>query len=284
MPSDQDPDPSDQDPDQGELDVYTHGHHDSVLRSHRWRTAENSVAYLLPHLRPGMDVLDVGCGPGTITVDLAERVAPGHVTGVDVADVVDEATAVARERGVDNVEFAQGDFREMGLPAQGYDVVQAHQVLQHLRGPVGALAAMAGLAKPGGLVGVRDSDYSAFVWSPAMAPLDRWLEVYLAVARHNGAEPDAGRHLLAWAQAAGLDLEAVTYSTSTWTYADPRDRAWWGDLWAERCLASAFAHQAVEYGIASADELQDISAAWRRWAAEPAGTFVVLHGEILVRC
>jgi SAM-dependent methyltransferase len=229
-----------------------------------------------------MDVLDVGCGPGTITVDLAERVAPGHVTGVDVADVVDEATAVAHDRGVDNVEFAQGDFREMGLPAHGYDVVQAHQVLQHLRDPVGALKAMAGLAKPGGLVGVRDSDYSAFVWAPAMPQLDRWREIYLAVTRHNGAEPDAGRHMLAWAQAARLD--DVTYSTSTWTYANPQDRAWWGDLWAERCLASAFAQQAVEYGIASADELQDISAAWRRWAAEPAGTFVVLHGEILVRC
>ena len=52
-------------------EVYTHGHHESVLRSHTWRTAENSAAYLVPALRPGMDLLDVGCGPGTITTDLA---------------------------------------------------------------------------------------------------------------------------------------------------------------------------------------------------------------------
>ncbi|HEY4795517.1 MAG TPA: SAM-dependent methyltransferase, partial [Mycobacterium sp.] len=44
--------------------VYTHGHHESVLRGHRVRTAENSAGYLLPHLRPGLSVLDVGCGPG----------------------------------------------------------------------------------------------------------------------------------------------------------------------------------------------------------------------------
>ena len=68
------------------MDTYTHGHADAVLQSHRRRTAENSAAYLAPHLRPGLDVLDVGCGPGTITVDLAERVAPGRVTGLDVAD------------------------------------------------------------------------------------------------------------------------------------------------------------------------------------------------------
>src|SRR5271157_2529033 len=67
---------------------YTHGHHESVLRSHRWRTAENSAAYLLASLRPGLELLDVGCGPGTITLDLARRLAPGHVVGVDSAPEV----------------------------------------------------------------------------------------------------------------------------------------------------------------------------------------------------
>src|SRR5665213_1273750 len=83
---------------------YTHGHHDSVLRSHRWRTADNSAAYLLPHLHPGLDLLDVGCGPGTITVDLAARVAPGSVMGVDASsEVIAQAEAHAAQRDAANV-------------------------------------------------------------------------------------------------------------------------------------------------------------------------------------
>ena len=73
--------------------TYTHGHQEAVLRSHRWRTAENSCGYLLPHLEAGQSLLDVGCGPGTITIDLARRLAPGRVVGVDMAAEVVEALA-----------------------------------------------------------------------------------------------------------------------------------------------------------------------------------------------
>jgi hypothetical protein len=151
--------------------------------------------------------------------------------------------------------------------------------LQHLSDPVGALADMRRLAAPGAIVAARDSVYSSFTWAPDEDRLDRWLAIYLTVTARNGADADAGRRLLGWAHEAGLT--DVRYSTSTWTFATPEDRAWWGELWADRTVGSSLAEQAVEYGAATPDELAEVAAGWHGWAAEPDGVFVVLHGEIV---
>ena len=118
-------------------------------------------------------------------------------------------------------------------------------------------------------------------WYPADPRLDRWLEVYRAVAHGNGAEPDAGRRLLSWARAAGA--ADVVATASVWCYATPADRQWWGGMWADRILQSAITRQAVDGGHADLAELTDISAAWRRWAADDDGWFLVPHGEVVCR-
>jgi ubiquinone/menaquinone biosynthesis C-methylase UbiE len=262
-------------------DVYTHGHHASVLRSHTWRTAENSAAYLLPQLRAGQALLDVGCGPGTLTADLARRVAPGRAVGIDRAEeVLAQARAHAAREGV-RVELAVGDVYALDFRDASFDVVHAHQVLQHLTDPVRALRELRRVLRPGGVVALRDSDYASFAWAPLEPGLERWLALYRAVARHNRAEPDAGRFLEGWARAAGFaDVRATS---STWTFADSESCAWWGGLWAERCELSSFGEQAVRYGLASQGELAELAAAWRRWAAHPDAFFVVPHGELLAR-
>jgi SAM-dependent methyltransferase len=261
-------------------DVYTHGHHESVLRSHLWRTAENSAAYLLPRLAPDAKVLDVGCGPGTITTDLADRVPRGHVTGIDAAQaVIEQARELAEDRT--NVDFATGDVYALDYPDGAFDVVHAHQVLQHLGDPVRALREMGRVAKPGGLVAVRDADFGGMTWYPELPILDEWRPLYKRVARGNGGEPDGGRRLHVWAREAGLT--DITNSSSNWTYATEAEREWWGGLWADRTVKSTFAATATGGGHATTEDLQRIADGWRAWAADNDGWFLVPHGEILCR-
>ncbi|NUW38405.1 methyltransferase domain-containing protein [Nonomuraea sp. SMC257] len=260
--------------------VYTHGHHESVLRSHRWRTAENSAAYLLPHLKPHMTLLDVGSGPGTITADLAARVA--HVTASEVSvEALELARAELAARGVANAGFAVADVHALDFPDETFCVVHAHQVLQHVGDPVRALREMRRVTKPGGFVAARDSDYAAFAWYPRIPALDDWMALYQRVARGNGGEPDAGRRLLSWARAAGF--EDVTATSSTWCFATPEDRAWWAGMWADRILGSALAEQALATGAATRDDLRRMADGWREWAADEDGWLSLLHGEILCR-
>jgi SAM-dependent methyltransferase len=260
--------------------VYTHGYHESVLRSHRWRTAENSAAYLLPMLHREDQLLDVGAGAGTITADLAGLVA--EVTAIEIGTAeLELARATALDRGVFNIDFRVADVHALEFADHTFDVTHAHQVLQHVTDPVQALREMARVTKPSGIVAVRDSDYSGFCWWPLIPELDEWLDLYRTVTRANGGEPDAGRRLLSWAHAAGLTDVAAT--SSTWCFATPTDRAYWGGMWADRILNSAIAHQVVDSRLATTADLQRISQAWKEWAASDDGWLSVLHGEVICR-
>ena len=261
-------------------DHYLLGHADSVLRSHRWRTAANSAAYLLPYLGEQARILDVGCGPGTITLDFARLAGSGFVVGLDRSEaVVSEAAAAAGEAGIANVQFAVGDAYALDYAADTFDVVHAHQVLQHLTDPIRALREMARVCKPVGVIGVRDADYAAFTWWPTLPELDEWLALYRRLARSSGAEPDAGRRLKSWAQAAGLTVHAST--ASAWCFASDADVTWWGELWAERVAGTEMSEQAKARGLATDADLGRIAQGWRRWSIAADAWFAVVHGELI---
>lgn len=261
---------------------YTHGHHESVLRVHEWRTVDNSAAYLVPHLGAGLRVLDVGCGPGTISIDLARRVRPGSVPGIDAsAEIVARATGLAASEGVANAEFRVGDAYALAFDDDTFDVVHAHQVMQHLGRPVDVMREIRRVLKPGGVFAARDADYGGVIWNPESDGLARWLQLNRDVYAWNGGEARAGRLLKHWALAAGFP--EVIATGSVWVFSSDRDREWWGGAWSDRATKSTFAAHAIESGHATHAELETVAEAWRAWAADPEGWLLMPHGEIIAR-
>lgn len=264
--------------------TYSHGHHASVVSHHARRTAKDSAAFLLPHLQPTFHILDVGCGPGTITADLAELVPQGHVIGIDnVASVLSQARTLVDQRNLANVEFRLVDAAHtLPFADDTFDVVFCHQVLQHVKDPVRLLKEMKRVAKrgTGGLVAAREADYSSFAWDPSPPGLTAWGTLYQRLARANGGEPNAGRALRRWARAAGFPTAAITTSWSAWVYEGEGARHW-GEAWRARALYSNFATGVLMHHLGTQEELEAISEAWGLWADEEDAFIAVPNGEIL---
>jgi len=261
---------------------YVSGHHESVLRSHAMRTTADSAAYLVSSIRPYMHILDVGCGPGSITADFAALVPQGKVVGLEpVAPPLEAARATVEGRELKNAEFVVEDVHKLDFGDNTFDVAHCHQVLQHVGDPVQALREMKRVTKEGGYVAVRECDFSIMTWFPEVEGLQEWQSLWTKVARANGGEPNAGRRLVCWALEAGFARDKIKATTTAWCFSTPEERAWWGGMWADRVIASDFAKTVVEGGYGTAEGLQKISGAWKEWTKKEDGWFTVVSGEIL---
>jgi SAM-dependent methyltransferase len=188
------------------------------------RTAAEWVPFFLPHLRPGMSLLDCGCGVGSITLDLAERVAPGQVVGVDLdAGQLAVARAEAERRGLTNIRFEVASIYDLPFPDATFDAVLAHTLLFHLSEPLRALRVLRRMLKPGGVACVSDDDWSTRVFSPADPLMQRLWELATRLVEHNGASPFYARHLrglmleAGFARTEGHAIAADHYGTSAET-------------------------------------------------------------------
>lgn len=261
-------------------EIYQVGHHPSIVARHAKRTVKTAAAFFLPFLKPGMRVLDVGCGPGSITAGFAQRVAPGETIGMDPsADVIGTAKSFTGAAPTRNLSFEVGNIYEPRFAAGTFDAVFAHQVLQHLRRPVDALRQMLALLAPGGRLGVRAMDWGSAIYYPESEGMRRFMVLHHDWSRRNGFEPHAGRHLRRWLREAGFGETRVTTSTESDAEAhETQERA---EMFADRMLRSNVAESALQRGIATRADLESIATACRDWAGDPDAFFCFSHVEVV---
>lgn len=260
--------------------TYTTDHAPSVLRTHSWRSAANSAGYLIPHIQPHMTILDIGCGPGSITVDFARLVPHGHVKGVEcVPDPLDQARALASSQGVANISFEIGDIHRLPFPDNSYDVAHAHQVLQHIADPVQALREMRRVVKPGGFVACRES--ASMTWYPDSEGLEAWDELSTRMRRAKGGNSSPGRYIHVWAESAGFARTKIMKSAGSWCFSSDEEREYWGGSMAARARSSGFTKMAIDGGFSTKEELERMASGWEEFTQNQDGWFGLLHGEII---
>ncbi len=256
-------------------EFYTHGHSTAVTGSHARRTVADSAAFFVNRLESDSVLLDFGCGPGSITVDLADRIGPdGTVVGID--NNRDVLAIACNDSAAPNLSYVQGSVYCLPFSDNTFDLAYGHQVLQHLADPVAALSEVRRVLRPGGTVAVRDADYGSMTHHPHYPELDEWKDLYSRVARRNGGEPDAGRRLQEWVDAAGY--ADICSRASAWHYSTHEQRETWASLWAERIQVPRFADRAK--ALDDDIDIARLATAWLNWAHEPDGWFAFLHGEV----
>ncbi|MCH8063718.1 MAG: methyltransferase domain-containing protein [Chloroflexi bacterium] len=252
---------------------YTHGYGvaSQVMAT---RSAGRQAGFFLPHLRSGMSLLDCGCGPGTITLGLAEALAPGEVVGIDIgAGEIERATTIASEQGVANVRFEVANSYQLPFADSTFDAVFAHTLLEHLVEPDKALSEMLRVLRTGGVIGVRDSDWGGVVISPHDEAVLNFFKVREQVWRLNGGDPRLGRRLAAMLRAAGFNRVQTTASYNMYGNFENAEHFGGveniGEFFARYAELPQFTERAQEHGYADAEELRGFAKASRSWGRHP---------------
>jgi ubiquinone/menaquinone biosynthesis C-methylase UbiE len=230
------------------------------------RTADREAAFMLPHLKPGMDLLDVGCGPATITLGLAQAVAPGQVVAVDRdAGQIDRSRAYAAGQNVRNIRFEVADAYALPFPDASFDAAFSHAVFMHLSDPVRALREIRRVLRAGGIVGLRDPDVTGMIQTPRSPVLDEYRQLRAQAQQYTSANPTVGRHYRALLLEAGFG--GTTAGAEVISAGD-----------AEGCRSTAaflqsqlngFAGVALAHGLADEAKVEKIRTAIDEWAARP---------------
>jgi ubiquinone/menaquinone biosynthesis C-methylase UbiE len=232
------------------------------------RNAAGHAGFLLPHLRANMHVLDCGCGPGSITVGLAEIVAPGEVVGVDITPShIALARDHAAQRGITNVHFEVGNVLQLPFPDATFDAVFGHTILTQFPDPLPVLTEVYRVVKSGGVVGFREPAFDGNLYEPAEGARKQYFTLFIPMLQHNGRDVCIGRRLGALVDRAGFRRVTMSASYESAGTAEAKQVVY--ERMARHCDESAWMEQAIALGWISRDARGRLSAALRTEGADP---------------
>jgi ubiquinone/menaquinone biosynthesis C-methylase UbiE len=158
--------------------------HTKMLQERVFSTCEN---FLLPYLKRGMKVLDCGCGPGTISVGIAEKIYPGELVGIDIyRKHIKLAQQTAKQAGLKNTKFVFGSVFALPFVKNSFDLVFAQALLAHFKNPIMVLKEMLRVLKPGGIIALREPYYDKFILYPRSAIINEAFTKRWSVADKTG--------------------------------------------------------------------------------------------------
>ena len=254
-----------------------YGYHVDVIQNqYAQRQSDNVVGFFLTHLKPGMSVLDCGCGPGTITQGIAQIVAPGKVIGCDLEPgMVERAAALSEGKGLDNLSFQVGNILDLPFEDNTFDAVMSCAVTEHLSEPVKAMSELGRVVKKGGIVGITRTDWSANLFAPPCPSAERFIELFEHGFTTQGATMFGGKDLPRMLQEAGLTVGDVLVAMNGAYTAGPGNAMVGG--WAEWIENLPLFDSVIEEGLTTRAELDAMCAEMREWAAQP-GTLAATGG------
>ena len=259
---------------------YTMGFSQDMLESLRRHTAEASARYLLPYLRPGLRVLDFGCGPGTISVGLAKAVDPGELHGVDMEEPqIGLARAVAASQGRDNAIFHVGDVTNLPFADGFFDVAHGHNVLMHIPDTQAVLAEVKRVLKPGGLVACREMICESSFTHPHFGVIRNAWDMFEDLLAADDGHPQMGKELKTHLVEAGFAHLQVTGSWDV--YSTPADVEFIFGFANQWFLSPEITDAAIKYGASTPELVERIRDAYVLWRAHPGALCSLAFGEVV---
>ena len=259
---------------------YTFGFGEEVHEAFRRYTVEVNAAHLLPHLKPGLRLLDFGCGIGTISVGLAEAVAPGEMHGVDMAESeIELATAVAEAGGHTNATYRVADVTNLPFDDDFFDVAHCHNVLMHVPDTAAVLREAKRVLKPGGLLACREMICESSFTHPHYGVLRRAWDMFEDLLTADDGHPQMGKELKGHVIEAGFTNARISGSSDI--YSTPEDIEFIYGFVNRWFLAPEIMDAAIKYGASTKELCDAIGEAYARWKNDPGGLVSIAYGEVI---